>query len=86
MDRSSRAAGRLFIEWLSLPSGIKWLDVGCGTGAFTEIIKQSSGASEFVQSIHRPPRYRMRNRAKVPKASGFNSQLSAQHRLTDEHE
>ncbi len=48
MGQWSRAAGRLFIEWLSLPSGLKWLDVGCGTGAFTEIIKQSSGASEVV--------------------------------------
>ena len=48
MGRWSRAAGRLLLDWLSLPSGLKWLDVGCGTGAFTEIIKQSSGASEIV--------------------------------------
>jgi SAM-dependent methyltransferase len=48
MGRWSRAAGRLFLDWLSLSSKLKWLDVGCGTGAFTEIIKQSSGASEIV--------------------------------------
>jgi ubiquinone/menaquinone biosynthesis C-methylase UbiE len=48
MGRWSRVAGRLFLDWLSLPSGLKWLDVGCGTGAFTEILKQSSGASEIV--------------------------------------
>ena len=48
MGRWSRLAGRIFLDWLSLPSELKWLDVGCGTGAFTEIIKQSSGASEIV--------------------------------------
>ena len=48
MGRWSRVAGRIFLDWLSLPSELKWLDVGCGTGAFTEIIKQSSGASEIV--------------------------------------
>jgi ubiquinone/menaquinone biosynthesis C-methylase UbiE len=47
MGQWSRAAGRFFLDWLSLPSGLKWLDVGCGTGAFTEIIKESSGASEI---------------------------------------
>lgn len=48
MGRWSRVAGRIFLDWLSLPRKLKWLDVGCGTGAFTEIIKQSSGASEIV--------------------------------------
>jgi ubiquinone/menaquinone biosynthesis C-methylase UbiE len=48
MGRWSRAAGCLFLDWLSLPSGLKWLDVGCGTGAFTEIVQESSGASEIV--------------------------------------
>jgi ubiquinone/menaquinone biosynthesis C-methylase UbiE len=48
MGRWSRIAGRIFLDWLSLPSKLKWLEVGCGTGAFTDIIKQSSGASEIV--------------------------------------
>jgi ubiquinone/menaquinone biosynthesis C-methylase UbiE len=48
MGRWSRVAGRLFLDWLSLPSGLKWLDVGCGTSAFTEIIRESSGASEII--------------------------------------
>jgi ubiquinone/menaquinone biosynthesis C-methylase UbiE len=38
MGRWSRAAGEQFIEWLAVPAGRKWLDVGCGTGAFTELI------------------------------------------------
>jgi ubiquinone/menaquinone biosynthesis C-methylase UbiE len=36
--RWSRIAGATFLDWLSLPPGLRWLDVGCGTGAFTELI------------------------------------------------
>jgi ubiquinone/menaquinone biosynthesis C-methylase UbiE len=38
MGRWSRAAGEQFIDWLALPQGLKWLDVGCGTGAFAELV------------------------------------------------
>ncbi len=48
MGRWSRVAGRLFLDWLSLPKGLRWLDAGCGTGAFTEIIHQLSGPNEIV--------------------------------------
>jgi ubiquinone/menaquinone biosynthesis C-methylase UbiE len=38
MGRWSRAAGETFLDWLALPTGLNWLDVGCGTGAFTELV------------------------------------------------
>jgi ubiquinone/menaquinone biosynthesis C-methylase UbiE len=38
MGQWSRAAGEVFLDWLSLPKGLNWLDVGCGTGAFTELV------------------------------------------------
>lgn len=38
MGRWSRVAGDQFITWLALPGGLRWLDVGCGNGAFTEEI------------------------------------------------
>jgi ubiquinone/menaquinone biosynthesis C-methylase UbiE len=38
MGRWSRLAGDVFIDWLKLPSGLAWLDVGCGNGAFTEAL------------------------------------------------
>jgi ubiquinone/menaquinone biosynthesis C-methylase UbiE len=38
MGRWSRAAGDVFIDWLGLPPGLNWLDVGCGTGAFSELV------------------------------------------------
>lgn len=34
----SQLAGAEFLEWLALPPGLRWLDVGCGTGAFTQMI------------------------------------------------
>ncbi len=38
MGRCSRVAGKTFLDWLSLPDGLQWLDVGCGTGSFTELV------------------------------------------------
>ncbi len=38
MGRWSRVAGEAFLDWLSLPEGLRWLDVGCGTGSFTDLV------------------------------------------------
>lgn len=38
MGRWSRLAGESFIDWLEVPGGLRWLDVGCGNGAFTEVL------------------------------------------------
>lgn len=38
MGHWSRVAGSIFIDWLGLPNGLRWLDVGCGTGAFTDLL------------------------------------------------
>lgn len=34
----SQTVGTTFLDWLALPSGLRWLDVGCGNGAFTELL------------------------------------------------
>lgn len=36
----SRLAGQIFLDWLAPRTGLRWLDVGCGTGAFTELVMQ----------------------------------------------
>jgi ubiquinone/menaquinone biosynthesis C-methylase UbiE len=38
MGRWSRLAGEKFLDWLDAPKNLKWLDVGCGNGAFTEVL------------------------------------------------
>jgi SAM-dependent methyltransferase len=38
MGRWSQIAGQVFLDWLRPASGLRWLDVGCGNGAFTETL------------------------------------------------
>lgn len=40
MGRWSRIAGDIFLDWLAPRTGLRWLDVGCGSGAFTELVMQ----------------------------------------------
>ncbi|HYB09531.1 MAG TPA: class I SAM-dependent methyltransferase [Alphaproteobacteria bacterium] len=42
----SRLAGDVFLDWLAPPSGQRWLDVGCGNGAFTELLIRRCAPSE----------------------------------------
>lgn len=46
MGRWSRLAGETFLDWLAPGSGLRWIDVGCGTGAFTELIVQQCAPIE----------------------------------------
>jgi len=34
----SQLAGDAFLDWIALPPRLRWLDVGCGNGAFTEML------------------------------------------------
>lgn len=46
VGRWSRPAACLFLDWLEVPPGRQWADVGCGTGALTQaILAQCSPAS-----------------------------------------
>lgn len=38
VGRWSRKTGQKFLSWLGAPSGLRWLDLGCGTGALTSQI------------------------------------------------
>jgi SAM-dependent methyltransferase len=38
MGRWSRAVGERFLDWLGAPRDARWLDVGCGTGALSDLI------------------------------------------------
>ena len=46
MGRWSRLVGEQFLDWLAVPEGARWIDVGCGNGAFTELLVQRCRPSE----------------------------------------
>lgn len=46
----SRLVGEDFLMWLAPRSGLRWLDIGCGNGAFTELIVERCAPS-VVQGI-----------------------------------
>ena len=48
----SRIAGDVFLDWLAPRSGLSWIDVGCGNGAFTELIVARCAPAEVHGSIH----------------------------------
>ena len=48
IGRWSRLVAREFVQWLALPAGKTWLDVGCGTGALTETIFETAAPRYVV--------------------------------------
>jgi len=38
MGKWSQLAGAVFLDWLAPRAGMTWIDIGCGNGAFTEMI------------------------------------------------
>jgi ubiquinone/menaquinone biosynthesis C-methylase UbiE len=50
MGRWSRGAGKVFLDWIAPAPGVRWLDVGCGTGSFTELIV-NMGSPASVSAI-----------------------------------
>jgi SAM-dependent methyltransferase len=50
MGKWSLLAGHAFLDWLSPARGLRWVDVGCGNGAFTELLVERCAAKD-VQGI-----------------------------------
>ncbi|MFL5281061.1 MAG: class I SAM-dependent methyltransferase [Rhodopila sp.] len=46
----SQLVGDVFLDWLAPPPGQRWIDVGCGSGAFTEQLMRRCAPSE-IQGI-----------------------------------
>jgi ubiquinone/menaquinone biosynthesis C-methylase UbiE len=46
----SRLAGEIFLDWLAPPMGWRWIDIGCGNGAFTQLLVERCAPVE-VQGI-----------------------------------
>jgi ubiquinone/menaquinone biosynthesis C-methylase UbiE len=48
MGRWSRAIGEKFLAWLNPPANRRWLDVGCGTGAFTGLVLTRAAPEKII--------------------------------------
>src|SRR3954453_19492868 len=47
MGTWSRIAGNVFLDWLKPAPGLRWIDVGCGNGAFTELLSERCAPAEI---------------------------------------
>jgi SAM-dependent methyltransferase len=48
VGRWSRQVAAEFLTWLAMPTGARWLDVGCGTGALSETILHRAAPREIT--------------------------------------
>ena len=67
MGRWSRAIGEKFLAWLAPPRDANWLDIGCGTGAFSRLIAQHS-TPKSLSGIDPSPAQIDFARSQLPKA------------------
>ena len=48
VGRWSRLVAAEFVAWLDQPAGLRWLDVGCGTGALTSTILRTADPASVL--------------------------------------
>ena len=55
MGAWSRLVGAVFLDWVAPRSGLRWIEVGCGSGAFTKLLCERCAPAKIEGSI-RPRR------------------------------
>jgi SAM-dependent methyltransferase len=67
VGRWSRRVAHVFVDWLGLPRGSRWLDIGCGTGALTQAIVEQA-APQAVTGLDPSAGFLAHARSRVPGA------------------
>ena len=67
VGRWSRLVAREFMDWLAVPAGKDWLDVGCGTGALTQSILER-GNPNSVKGVDPSPGFIEYAKARIASA------------------
>jgi SAM-dependent methyltransferase len=67
VGRWSRLVAKELLKWLSIPAGKEWLDLGCGTGALTQIILEH-GRPNVVKGMDPSPGFIEYAKAKIESA------------------
>lgn len=68
----SALAGEVFLDWVAPAPGLAWIDIGCGNGAFTELLMRRCAPAE-VQGID-PSEGQIAFARKRPGAAGAHFQ------------
>ena len=68
MGRWSLLVGERFLDWIGVPDGARWLDIGCGNGAFTELVVERCRPSA-VQAFDPSPGQLAYARKRLPAAA-----------------
>jgi SAM-dependent methyltransferase len=71
MGRWSRAAGDVFLDWLAAPKDARWLDVGCGTGVFTERIANTASPASIAAVDPSPTQIRYARQTPIGRRVDF---------------
>ncbi len=48
MGRWSRKIASKFVDWVDAPSGVDWVEIGCGTGALTEAVLSAAAPRSIL--------------------------------------
>jgi SAM-dependent methyltransferase len=71
MGRWTQAAGTIFLDWVAPPTGARWLDIGCGTGVFTELVVDTCSPATVVAVDPSEPQIELARKKSIAQRTDF---------------